>query len=44
MDDPRQVKNAEIEVTIEVERVASEVNEFEKEVYKYDDWGFATNE
>ena len=44
MDDPTQVKNAEVDVTIEAERVASEVNELEKEVNRYDDWGDASNE
>ena len=44
MDDSRQVKNAEVEVTIEAERVASEVSGLVKEVNKYDDWGDASNE
>ena len=44
MDDLSQVRDAEVEVSIEAERVALEVTKLEKHVKKYDDWGDATNE
>ena len=44
MDDPSQVRDAEVEVSVEAERVALEVKKLEKHVKKYDDWGDATNE
>ena len=44
MDDPSQVRVAEIEVSIEAERVALEVKKLEKHVKKYEDWGDASSE
>ena len=39
-----RIKTAEVEITIDAERVAEEGKELDNEIKEYDDWGDATNE